>query len=67
MNSSVSPGIVYSPQLQKQIYTYAVDSGAADAYIAAFTPPYAALTDGMRVSVRISNTNLTTTPTLTVD
>jgi hypothetical protein len=37
--------------------TYAVDSGAANAYVANFTPAFAALVDGMEVSFRASNAN----------
>lgn len=44
-------------QMQDGGSLFAVDSGAADAYVAAFTPTIPALVDGMRIWVEISNTN----------
>lgn len=46
---------------------YAVDTGSAAAYKAAFKPEITSLTDGMRLYVRAANTNTGATPTLAVD
>lgn len=51
-------------QLQGTAASYAADVGAADAYEFATTPAWSAYAVGMSVDVKITNTNLTTTPTL---
>ena len=43
--------------LQKQVSTYAVDTGGANAYVAAFSPAIAAVTDSMRLRVKVGATN----------
>ena len=43
--------------VQKQSYSHAVDTWAADAYVITLSPAPTAYSDGMRVSIEISNTN----------
>lgn len=56
--------------LQQAAY-YAIDTGAADAYVATLSPAFGVTgyVDGLKVRVRIGagNANLTTTPTLNVN
>lgn len=54
-------------QVQAGAFSYAVDTGAADALVAAFTPAITALTPGMIVLVKTIAANTTTTPTLNVN
>ena len=44
-------------QVQADAATYAVDTGTANAYIVAYTPTFAALTDGMSLCFRAVNAN----------
>jgi len=50
--------------IQANAMCYAVDSGAADALVAAFTPAITVLTPGMVLVVKTAAANATTTPTL---
>lgn len=45
------------PQIQSQQTNYAADTGSANAYVAAFTPPLSAYVVGMTMRVKIANTN----------
>ena len=58
---------VTSAQIQSGSLVYAPDTGAADVYVAAFTPTLTVLTTGMVLRVKIANANATTTPTLKPD
>lgn len=49
-------GNIYAT-IQKNEVAYAVDSGAVNALIATLAPVPASLTDGLRVTIRVSNTN----------
>lgn len=49
--------------IQQQTGNYAVDTGAADVYVGAYTPAITAYVDGMILRLFVANTNLTTTPT----
>ena len=47
---------------------FGVDTGVADAYVVSVAPTYVtAYTDGMALFVRVTNANLTTTPTINVN
>jgi len=59
---------VVTPQdIQDNTFTFALDTGIADAIVAAFTPPFTALVDGMSFWIKVANSNATTTPTIAVD
>ena len=53
-------------QLQAGGLIYIADTGAADVYVATLVPAITVLTTGMETRVKITNANLTTTPTLEV-
>ncbi|TKI08334.1 gp53-like domain-containing protein [Martelella alba] len=43
--------------IQGQVYTYAADTGAANAYAATYSPVITALTDGMKLKFKASHAN----------
>lgn len=57
VNSSASSGGVTASQIQQQAFTYAVDSGVANAYVVTLSPAPSAYTDGMIVCFRATNPN----------
>lgn len=57
---------VVAQQIVKGELNYIADTGAADVYVATLPIALAAYVNGMPVCVKITNANLTTTPTLNV-
>lgn len=53
--------------IQSGSLAYIADTGAADAYVATLVPAPTANPEGMEVAVKITNANLTATPTLNVN
>lgn len=53
--------------IQNESYVYVLDTGAANAYVATLTPPVTSYVAGQRISLKIANANLTTTPTVNVN
>jgi predicted type IV restriction endonuclease len=66
INSSASAGGITSAQIQQQAFTYAVDSGAANAYAVTLSPAPGSYTDGMIIAMKATNTN-TATSTINVN
>lgn len=56
-NASASQQAATLGQVQSGASTYAVDGGAANAYVVALTPAITALTDGLKVRFRPAHTN----------
>lgn len=56
LNPTVAAGIT-SAQIQQQSFTYAVDSGAANAYVVTLSPAPSSYTDGLFLSFKASNAN----------
>lgn len=53
-----SGGVTVTPaDIQNQTYTYAVDTGAADAYVVTLSPAPTAYTDGMYIAFKATNAN----------
>jgi hypothetical protein len=57
-------GYAIKAGVQGAIYTHATAGGTSDAITAVYTPAYAAWSDGMAFSVKITATNTITTPTV---
>ncbi len=65
LNPNVS--LASTASSQSSSFNIASDTGAADAYAIALTPPIGAYTNGLQVAFTPANGNLTTTPTLAVN
>jgi hypothetical protein len=71
-NPDTTPGnpnwaaVAFITPVQNSSYVSADDTGSADLYIAAPTPPPVAYAKYQRFQFKVANTNLTTTPTLNV-
>lgn len=57
----------YEKRIQDESFSYILDTGAADAYVATLVPAATAYVTGQRLSLKIANANLTTTPTVNVN
>jgi hypothetical protein len=64
--SAVGGGSVTPQDIQNQAFTYAVDTGSADNYVITPDPAVGSLVTGMQFEVLIANSNLTTSPFITV-
>lgn len=60
-------GLLSDLGIQSGVQTYAAAAGTSDVITAAFSPEIVALADGLRVYVRASDANTTTTPTFQAD
>jgi len=56
-SSAVGGGGVTEADIQNQAFTYAVDTGAANAYVVTLSPAPASYTDGMYVAFKATNPN----------
>ena len=60
------PSQITKQQVQHSAFNIGVDSGAADSYVVACTPPITTLTNGLTVTFTPLNSNVTTTPIIDV-
>jgi tail fiber protein gp53 len=51
------PRLITALQIQDNSFTYSADTGSANAYLATLSPAIVAYTAGIRISVKIANTN----------
>lgn len=57
LTAGTMQGLAQVPQAQGNIWNYAVDSGAANAYVVAFSPAVGAVVAGTPIWVKIAHTN----------
>jgi hypothetical protein len=59
--------VVYQSQIQSGSLTYSADTGSANAYVATLSPAITSYVTGSYISVKLSNTNTSTTCNLNVN